>query len=192
MSRARVDWDAIEPHYRAGLRSLKDLGAEFEVSDAAIIKHARAKGWDRNLKAKIQAKADAKVSAAMVSAEVSETKALTEAVRIEVEAEVQARIRLTHRTDIGKYRAMGMNLAAELEAMGADEKLAVRSKVFKDLVDTLKTLAALEREAYGLEAAAPPVAPTQDMTDPAALTEVARRLAFTFANARHAESRTTH
>lgn len=114
-ARQRVDWDAIEPHYRAGIRSLKDIGAEFEVSDAAIIKHAKAKGWTRNLKAKIQAKADAKVSAATVSAEVSAEKALTEASRVEVEAEVQARIRLAHRKDIGRSRSLAMKLLAELE-----------------------------------------------------------------------------
>ena len=115
MTRPRIDWDALEPHYRAGIRALKDLGKEFGCSDAAIIKHARDKGWTRNLKAKIQAKADAKVSAALVSAEVSETKTLTEATRIEVEAEVQARIRLTHRKDIGRGRDLVMKLLTELE-----------------------------------------------------------------------------
>lgn len=114
-ARQRADWDAIEPHYRAGIRSLKDIGAQFEVSDAAIIKHAKAAGWTRNLKAKIQAKADAKVSAATVSAEVSAEKALTEANRVEVEAEVQARIRLAHRQDIGRSRGLAMKLLAELE-----------------------------------------------------------------------------
>jgi hypothetical protein len=73
-----------------------------------------------------------------------------------------------------------------------EDKLGIRSKVFKDLVDTFKALVALETAAYGLEVAPPPVAPTHDLTDPASLTEVARRLAFTFATARHAESRTTH
>ena len=36
-SRKIVDWDAIGVHYRAGIRSLKDIGAELGVSDAAII-----------------------------------------------------------------------------------------------------------------------------------------------------------
>lgn len=49
-ARKQIDWDAIEPHYRAGIRSLKDIGAEFEVSDAAIIKHAKRDGWVRQAK----------------------------------------------------------------------------------------------------------------------------------------------
>lgn len=121
--RSRVDWDAIEPHYRAGIRALKDIGAEFDVSDAGIIKHAREKGWTRNLKAKIQARADAKVSAAMVSAEVSPQAKLTEAVRIEVESQVQARVRLTHRADIGKSRELAMRLLAELEHQTGSREL---------------------------------------------------------------------
>lgn len=114
-TRKRADWDAIEPHYRAGIRALKDIGREFGVSDAAIVKHAKANDWTRNLKAKIQARADAKVSAALVSAEVSARTKATEAVRVEVESEVQARIRLAHRADIGRARGLAMKLLAELE-----------------------------------------------------------------------------
>lgn len=177
--RQRVDWDAIEPHYRAGIRSLKDIGAEFEVSDAAIIKHARLNGWDRNLKAKIKAKADAKVSAATVSAEVSAQTKITEAVRVEVESEVQARIRLSQRKDISRSRALCMSLLGELEAQTGDvpalknlgtmlrkedEKgvdklndaymaiisLPERTKTMKALAESLKTLVGLEREAFGI------------------------------------------
>lgn len=42
-----IDWDALAVHYRAGVRSLKDMGQEFGVSDAAIIKKARREGWTR-------------------------------------------------------------------------------------------------------------------------------------------------
>lgn len=113
--RAAIDWEAVEMQYRAGIRSLKDIGTEFGVSDAGIIKRAKRDGWSRDLKAKIQAKADAKVSAAMVSAEVSEQTKLTEALVIETEAAVQARIRLSHRTDIARYRSLALNLLGELE-----------------------------------------------------------------------------
>lgn len=120
MTRKAVDWDAIEPHYRSGIRSLKEIGKEFGVSDAGIIKHANKEGWARNLKSKIQARADAMVSASVVSAEVSANKARTkkqaEKQVIEVEATVQSRIRLAHRADIGRARTMGMHLMSEVEA----------------------------------------------------------------------------
>lgn len=180
-----VDWDALAIHYRAGIRSLKDIGAEFDVSDAAIIKKARKDGWTRDLKGKIKAKADAKVSAAMVSAEVSALTKITEKVTIEVEATVQSRIRLSHRTDIGRSRTLAMRLLEELEVqtskildledlgklMYAPDKNGVdklnelyqkvislpgRTKTMKDLGDTLKTLIGLERQAFGLDDAPPP------------------------------------
>jgi hypothetical protein len=179
-ARKLVDWDALAPHYRAGVRSLKDIGAQFEVSDAAIIKHAKKEGWTRDLKGKIKAKADAKVSAAMVSAEVSAQTKLTEALVVEVESQVQARIRLAHRNDIAKSRALAMTLLAELEQATGERELVSqlrdalaeqeepagkavllqawhrvmgiggRVKTMKELADTLKTLVGLEREAYGL------------------------------------------
>jgi hypothetical protein len=115
--RQRVDWDALKPHYCAGVRALKDIGAEFGCSDAAIIKHAKKEGWTRNLAQKVQDKADAKVAAALVAQERADSPAgkLTEAVRVEVESEVQARIRLSHRRDVSRMRALVMNLLDELE-----------------------------------------------------------------------------
>lgn len=178
-SRAAIDWEAVEMHYRAGIRSLKDIGSQYGVSDAGIIKRAKRDGWERDLKAKIQAKAAAKVSAAVVSAEVSPQTKLTEAVRVEVESEVQARIELGHRRDIARSRTLAMKLLDELEVdtdslddlkrlgelmyapneNGVDKlnelyhkviSLPSRTKVMKDLGDTLKTLIALEREAFGI------------------------------------------
>lgn len=47
MSKPSIDWAAIQPHHHAGIRSLRDIGGEFGVSDVAIIKHARKNGWTR-------------------------------------------------------------------------------------------------------------------------------------------------
>lgn len=179
--RPKVDWDALEPHYRAGIRSLKDIGAEFEVSDAAIIKHAKKQQWTRNLQAKIRARADAKVSAAMVSAEVSAPTKITEQITVEVEARVQTRIRLAHRVDITRMRALVLRLLTECEAEAADPavfsglgellrnadaatdklneayfkaiSLPQRIKGVKELAETLRVLVSLEREAYGIDGA---------------------------------------
>lgn len=184
----RVDWDAIEPHYRAGIRSLRDIGAEFEASNAAILKHAKRHGWARNLLGKVQAKADAKVTEAMVTSKVTSERTLTEAARVEVEAEIQARIRIEHRKDIGRARAIGMKLLVEMEhqcdnpeayarladllapepdpddsaaaqararrlrdAFERALSLGDRATTAKALVESLKTLVALERQAFGID-----------------------------------------
>ena len=124
-----VDWDVVEPHYRAGIRSLKDIGAEYSVSDAAIIKHAKKFQWTRNLKAKIQARAQEKVSAAMVSAEVSARTKITEAVRIDIESNVLSRVQLSHRRDIGRSRNIVMTLLSELEAVCGTENAALLAEL---------------------------------------------------------------
>lgn len=103
IKRRLVDWDAVALHYRAGVRSLKDIGAELKDSDAAVIKHARLNGWGRNLMAKTQAKADAKVSAATVSAEVRAQAKITEAVRVEVESISQFYVQWT--AEVSGHRA---------------------------------------------------------------------------------------
>ncbi|MDB5777597.1 MAG: phage protein [Herbaspirillum sp.] len=178
-TRKVIDWEAVEIQYRAGIRSLKDVGAEFGVSDAGILKRAKRDGWTRDLRAKIQAKADAKVSASLVSGEVSAQTKLAEAQVIEAEATVQARIRLGHRTDIGRSRKLALDLLAELEAEtgsvdlfqqlgemlrsedknGQDRRNDLYHKVIsnagrvdsmKKLADTLKVLIGLEREAYNI------------------------------------------
>jgi hypothetical protein len=179
--RARIDWDSIEPHYRAGVRSLRDIADEFKVSNVAIVKHAEKAGWTRNLAAKIQEKADAKVAAALVAAERADSPAgkLTEAVRVEVEAEVQSRIRIKHQKTLGKLDAISERLIADLSSSGEEFKIQVAS--LKTLYDTAKTLIALERQAYGVDKLLD-ISPGADEVDPI---EGAKRLAFVLARAGH-------
>ncbi len=111
-----VNWGELEPHYRAGKRSLKDIGAEFGCSDAAIIKHAKKHKWSRNLQEKIKQRALQKVSDSEVSAVVSAQTKITEEIRVEVESELQANIIRGERKDISKYRGLITKLFTELDA----------------------------------------------------------------------------
>jgi hypothetical protein len=56
------DWERIELDYRAGVKTLRQIGEEHGISHAAIAKRAKASGWERDLAAKIQAKADTLVT----------------------------------------------------------------------------------------------------------------------------------
>lgn len=179
-TRKAIDWEAVEMQYRAGIRSLKEIGAEFGVSDAGIIKRAKRDGWSRDLKAKIQAKAEAKVSAALVSAEVSALTKATEKVIVEVNAQAVANVRIAHRTDIARCRKLAMSMLEELEIetgnielfnelgellrseddKGQDKRNDIYRKVIssvgridsmKKLAETLKTLIGLEREAFSIK-----------------------------------------
>ena len=180
MTRKVIDWESVEIQYRAGIRSLKDIGREFDVSDAAIVKRAKRDGWTRDLKAKIHAKAESKVSESLVSAEVSAQTKVREREVIEANAVAIADVRLAHRRDIRRSRELTNKLLDELEGLtdnrelfeqlgelmhSPDDKgmdrlndlyrkvveLPNRTKVMKDLAETLKTLIALERQAYSLD-----------------------------------------
>ncbi len=73
----RIDWERIEPGWRAGVKSVLQIAADYtkstgdKVSHTAINKHFRDLGVPRDLSAKIKAKADAIVSASIVSGNVS-------------------------------------------------------------------------------------------------------------------------
>lgn len=174
------DWERIEQLYRAGVLSVREIGSAHNVSHTAINKRARQHGWERDLQGKIKAKADALVSKAEVSTKVSTEALATERGIVEANAQVIANIRISHRTDIGRYRKLANSLLEELEGMtdnrdlfdqvgellrseddnGQDKlndlyqkviSLPSRTKTLKDLGDTLKVLIGLERQAYSID-----------------------------------------
>ena len=175
-----IDWESVETQYRIGLRSLKDIGLEFGVSDAAIIKKARRDSWVRDLKAKIQAKAEAKVRASLVSNPVSAATAANERQIIDAGADELVRISLAQRKRINRHSESLDKLQGELEASTDD--LAVRVDISKKMSDILKTLTALEREAYSIgpaPAPPPPAPPAFDYNQltPATLRELRKAAA---------------
>ena len=117
----KVDYERIEPGWRAGILSPAQLAAEYteatgvSVSHAAIIKHFKKLGVPRDLTAKVRAKADAMVMDAMVTGKVSSVTTKRDAEIIDESATRQAIVRLTHRTDISRARNVVMSLFEELE-----------------------------------------------------------------------------
>ncbi|RUR68672.1 hypothetical protein EJP67_16545 [Variovorax guangxiensis] len=165
MTRKVVDWEAVELQYRAGIRSLKDIGSEFDVSDAAIIKRAKRDGWSRDLKAKIQAKADAKVSAAAVSAEVSARTKVAERQVVEANAQVLFDVQMAHRAGLRRLAELRDKQLGELEALpmpAADGEKAPEPLPLPVRISALKTLSEIDerlrrgqREAYGIDKIVP-------------------------------------
>lgn len=175
-----IDWEAVERDYRAGILSVREIGLANGCTHTAINKRAKAEGWARDLKAKIKAKAEALVSKREVSKEVSSKAAETERQIIDANAEAIVSIRMGHRNDIRRSRALTNKLLEELEGLtdnrelfeqlgelmhSPDDKgmdrlndlyrkvveLPNRTKVMKELADTLRILIALERQAYNLD-----------------------------------------
>lgn len=155
----KVDYERIEPGWRAGILSPAQLAEEYTkatgvaVTRVAIIKHFEKLGVPRDLKAKIQAKADAMVAQAMVTGMVSTRTTATTAKIIDGQATTQAQIRLSHQAGAKRLQALVAKLTAELEKQTRKQViLKERASTAKTLVDAFGRLVAIEREAHGINA----------------------------------------
>lgn len=175
-----IDWDLIEADWRAGVKTKQQMAAEYGVSRAAMDKRFSKLGITRDLGAKVRAKADALVAQAVVTQQVTPQSGVTERDIIEANASLQSDIILSHRKDIQRSRKLTMSLLAELEHQvdnvdlyeqlgellaqpderGQDKRrelyekamsLSSRTGTMKGLADSLKTLIALERQAFGVD-----------------------------------------
>jgi hypothetical protein len=179
MARAKIDWEAVELDYRTGVKTLRTMAGEHGCAESAIRKKAKEQDWSRDLEEKVRQRAQEKVRKEEVRKRVRTEIEPSERQQIEVMAEVQSDIILSHRKDIQRSRTLAMSLLDEVEDQtmrrelyeklgellyapdenGKDKLHEIYLKVIgsggridsmKKLADTLKTLVALEREAYGL------------------------------------------
>lgn len=129
------DWELIERLYRAGLLSVREIATAQGVSHTAIQKKAKAGNWERDLKAKIKAKADSLVAKAEVATKVATEKLATEKGIVDGNAQVVADIRMAHRKDIGRNRALALKMMEELEAMTDNRELFAQLRDIIESVD---------------------------------------------------------
>jgi hypothetical protein len=175
-----IDWDLIEADWRANVKTKQQMASEYGVSRAAMDKRFTKLGIARDLGAKVRAKAEALVAQAAVTQAVTPGTTVTERDIIEVNAAVQSDIMIAHRTDIQRARRVTMSLLDELEHQvghvdlyeqlgellaqpdknGQDKRLELftkamslssRTGTMKGLADSLKTLIAMERQAFGVD-----------------------------------------
>ena len=127
----KVDYARIEPGWRAGILSPRQLAVQYTeetgdpVSHAAIVNHFKKAGIDRDLAAKIRAKADAMVTQAMVTGKVTPQPAVPERQVIEDNANQIASVRISHRKDIARARSVAANLLTELELQTGPDAAAM-------------------------------------------------------------------
>lgn len=110
LRRPPVDWEAVEREYRAGIKTLRQIGEEFGCSHVGVKKKAEREGWTRDLSAKIKESADAKVTKAAVTKEVTKEAAISERHIVEANATLLADTVLNQRTDIKRYRSIVQKL----------------------------------------------------------------------------------
>lgn len=127
------NWDAIWSLYVAGVRSLRQIGAQYGISEAAIRQKANKDGWVRNLTSKIQSKAEElvqldsqetsrdtsqSVETSQLGVIGSEPKKYVPHPReediIRLNAVYQANIIKAERKDISEARTLAMHMLSEL------------------------------------------------------------------------------
>lgn len=125
---APVDWNGIEPHFKAGIRSMVSISKEFGVSRAGILKHAAKQKppWKRNLKPQIIARAAELVTEQVAEAVTPPGSNATEIQTIEVNAKALAMVQHAHRTIAAEARSIGVQLLAELAGATKSPELFAR------------------------------------------------------------------
>lgn len=129
MARKTVDWEAIEPHWRAGIKTKLQISEEFGVSRAALDKHFAKEGIERDLTTRIQAKAEALVTRSQVTSVVTPESRATDREIIEANAQAIVAVRIGQRRDIQRGRSIAMSLFAELEASCGEENVALLNQL---------------------------------------------------------------
>lgn len=120
-----IDWEAIEPDWRAGVMPVLQLSKQYGVSRAAIIKHFGKLGIERDLTAKIKAKTDAMVTQAAVTQEVTQKRLhVTENAIVEANAQQAAHIIIQQRCDLAELRTVELQLMGELATLSGNMALA--------------------------------------------------------------------
>jgi hypothetical protein len=190
-----IHWEAMEPEWRAGIVSKKELGRRYGVSRPAIEKHWAKAGVKRDLIAKIKAKADGLVAQQAVALSAAQRAAparrIMEREVVDANGTLQASIRTGHRTLIARGLVLCESLVAELEAQtlntvaltqlgelmrnpddaGSHRLNELYKKIIstpgrvdtaKKLIESMRSVVAMEREAYGLNDA-PVEAPQNSM-----------------------------
>lgn len=114
----QIDWKVIERDYRAGIKSLEQIGQEQGVTKGRISQVAKRDQWTRDLNKRIQAKADARVNEAAVNKALNkESDRLAERVVVEANADLQYRVRMEHRAGLLRLRVVKDKVLAHLESV---------------------------------------------------------------------------
>jgi len=166
VKRKFVDWDSIEPLYRAGAMSNYEICGQYEidhansqvwkktVAESAIRKQSRIKNWQKTLAEKVKKQ----IKENLVRSEVrSANQNLSDTEIVEKAAEVGSNIVLRHRKEIFILEQHETAFLKELELLGEQENpllkstLKDRTIILKNISDVRAKRITLERQAHSID-----------------------------------------
>ena len=176
---SNTDWEAIEREYRAGQLSIREIASQHGISDTAIRKKAKAKGWARDLTEQVQKRVRSETVRSAVRESNANVDTEDDDQVVQAFGERGSEVNAIHRNDTRMGRELVETMFAELQQQCAgpevtqaaveqyaDEQelngqarsfamkaisLPGRASTLRDLSQSLQRLVALERQAYSLD-----------------------------------------
>lgn len=156
----KTDWEAIERDYRAGQLSIREIARKHGISDTAIRKEAKARGWQRDLADKVRKAVREEVVRATGSHPGSQEQRATDAQIVDAAKKVGVDVRLSHRRDLQQLHALKRiiadRLSTYLQGGNPDGPFMGDKESPGDLLEKLSRVTSrlipLERQAYDLDA----------------------------------------
>lgn len=139
-----VDWNAIEPLFKAGIRSVASIGRQHGVSHTGINKHAEKMGWIRSLKPAVMSRVEQLVSTGQVSGKVSDKGSFDERAAVETTAQAIAMVQGSHQVIARELKTLAQAMLAELMASSLEPEVFVR---VRDLLESIGDEPTTEQKA---------------------------------------------
>lgn len=148
-----IDWEAIEREYRAGVLSVREIAAQFNITHSGILRRAKAYQWTRDLTKRIRQR----VTEKLVTGNVTVTNAEDEKTVEEASDQVVRVIEL-HRKDSKQQQDIIRRLmdilqerVMQSEANPSIDDVRYCGGVMRDCSQAFAKLVGIERQSYGID-----------------------------------------
>lgn len=156
---AKHDWEAIGREYRAGQLSIREIARQYDISETAIRKKAKAEGWERALASEVRKQVRERLVRSDGSQQGSQDQRATDKEIVDAAAKRGFDVVTSHRRDLsqlhGLKRVLADRLATILEGGDPGGVCLGDKESAGDLLEKLSRVTArlipLERQAHSLD-----------------------------------------
>lgn len=171
MDAKKIDWEAIETTYCAGIVPVRKIAQQHGVPYSSVAMRAKRAGWARDLTYKIEKRAKSIVvnntgisnCDHVTKKDVTKLKKMVTCNKkkeheiIESAATLIAAVQIAHRGEIAELRRQARGFREELDSASKEDLPAKeRLQMFGMLTSAYGQVIRLEREAYGIDKSTPP------------------------------------